>query len=126
MDRRLLVLYDEDCGVCRWSADRLRAWDRRGRLAFGHIQGASELLSSVPPDEHLTSAHAVEPDGRVWSGGAAMTRIVAVLPGGRPFGWIGRRWPGMAETVYRSIADRRDRLGAWLGADACAVDPAHG
>ena len=120
----LLVLYDEDCGFCRWSADRLRAWDRRGRLAFGRIGEAGAGLAAVPPTERRSSAHAIEPDGRVWSGGAAMTRIAEEVPGGTPVAWIGRRWPRLAELVYGAVASRRDRLGALLGAETCAVDPA--
>ncbi len=34
----IAVLYDEDCGFCRWSADKLRAWDTRRRLTFAAIQ----------------------------------------------------------------------------------------
>lgn len=120
----LRVLYDEDCGFCRWSADLLRTWDRRGRLSFGRIGEAGATLAPVPAAERRASAHAVEPDGRVWSGGTAMTRIAAELPGGGPIAWIGRRWPGLAETVYAAVAGRRDRLGGFLGAHACAVDPA--
>ncbi|HYJ61270.1 MAG TPA: DUF393 domain-containing protein [Actinomycetota bacterium] len=126
MARPLLVLYDGDCGFCRWSADRLRAWDRRGRLTFGRIQDAGESLGPVSPTDRLVTAHAVEPDGRIWSGGAAMTRIAAEIPAGAPLAWVGRRWPGLAEAAYRAIVDRRERLGAWLGADACAVDPMAG
>jgi predicted DCC family thiol-disulfide oxidoreductase YuxK len=36
----LTLEYDEDCGFCRWSAERLRRWDRRGRLTFAPIQSA--------------------------------------------------------------------------------------
>jgi len=37
--RPVIVLYDDDCGFCRWSADRIRRLDARGALAFAPIQG---------------------------------------------------------------------------------------
>ena len=50
----LLVLYDEDCGSCRWSADRLRALDRRrARLRFAPIQTSGDVLAPLPVTEHL-------------------------------------------------------------------------
>lgn len=124
MDGRLLVLYDDDCGFCRWSVDRLLAWDRAGRVRVGTIQGADQVLAAVPAEARLREMHAVEPDGRIWSGGRALTRIAAELPGGALLSWLGRRAPATTERLYRAIVARRDRLGALLGATACAVDPA--
>ena len=73
------VLYDEDCGFCRWSADKLRVWDTRRQLSFAPIQSerGAELLHAVPVGERLDSMHAVTLDGRVWSGGQAVRAIVA-------------------------------------------------
>ena len=41
------IAYDEDCGACRWTAERLRRWDRAGRLAFVPIQDADDLLRGL-------------------------------------------------------------------------------
>jgi predicted DCC family thiol-disulfide oxidoreductase YuxK len=117
------VLYDEDCGFCRWSADRLRAWDRRGRLAFLPIQAADRLLGAIDPPERLDSWHAVTPDGRVWSAGAALAPVLRVLPGGRPIAAIAEVAPDLMERAYRLVAERRGALGRLLGQEACAVDP---
>jgi predicted DCC family thiol-disulfide oxidoreductase YuxK len=119
----LLVLYDDDCGSCRWSADRLRSWDRRGRLAFAPIQASDAALRAVPAVERLDAMHAVDATGRVWTGGAAVTRLLAELPGGAPLAAVGRRWPGLAERLYRAAARRRATFSRLLGAEACAVDP---
>ncbi len=50
-----IVLYDEDCGFCRWTADKLRGWDRRRRLTFAPIQSSrgQALLAAVPPEVRL-------------------------------------------------------------------------
>lgn len=123
---RSVVLYDDDCGFCRWSADKLRAWDRRGRLAFATIQASDRLLSPVPPEERLDSVHVVDPDGRVWSGGPALTRLAALLPGGASLAVLGGAFPGATERAYRAVSHHRSTLGRILGEEACRVDPASG
>jgi predicted DCC family thiol-disulfide oxidoreductase YuxK len=123
--RRVTVLYDEDCGFCRWSADKLRAWDSRGALAFASIQceRGTGLLHAVPRELRLDSMHAVTPDGRVWSGGEAVRVVLEMLPGGSIPGAVARTFPSMTEHAYRVVVRNRERLGRWLGQDACSVDP---
>ena len=121
----IAVLYDEDCGFCRWSTDKLKAWDARGRLTFAAIQSprGAELLVAVPEAQRLDSMHAVTPDGRVWSGGRAVRVILAQLPGGSILAPIAAACPGATDTIYRSVARHRERLGRMLGQRACSVDP---
>ena len=77
----LTVLYDADCGFCRWSVAQLLALDRGGRLMPEPIQSAvgGRLLAGIAPAARLASAHVVPADGRVASGGGAvaMTRTGA-------------------------------------------------
>ena len=49
------VLYDRDCGFCRWSLDKILAWDRRRRLRPVAIQSeeGQRLLAPVPPEHRL-------------------------------------------------------------------------
>ena len=121
----IAVLYDEDCGFCRWSADKLRAWDTRGRLTVAAIQraGGAELLHAVPVADRLDSIHAVTADGRVWSGGQAVRVILGELPGGTALASIAATFPGATEWIYRVVARHRQRLGRILGQRACSVDP---
>jgi len=121
----ITVLYDEDCGFCRWSADKLRRWDTRGRLTFAAIQSArgAELLHAVPVAERIASMHAVAPDGRVWSGGQAVQVILAELRGGSALASMAASFPGTTERIYRLVACHRKRLGRLLGQRACSVDP---
>lgn len=125
---RLTVLIDDDCGFCRWSAARLRSWDRRGALRFETIQGRTgrELLRALPVDRRLEAMHAVTRAGTVRTGGAALPDILRVLPGGAPIARLAASAPGLTERAYRAVAARRDRLGRMLGQTACAVDPAEG
>ena len=124
----IAVLYDEDCGFCRWSADTLRAWDARRRLAFAAIQSGrgAELLVAVPEAQRLDSMHAVTSDGRVWSGGQAVRVILAELPGGNVPASVAAAFPGVTESIYRLVARHRQRLGQMLGQRACSVDPTQG
>lgn len=124
----IAVLYDEDCGFCRWSTDKLKAWDARRRLTFAAIQSprGAELLVAVPEARRLDSMHAVTPDGRVWSGGHAVRVILAELPGGSVPASIAAAFPGAIDTTYRLVARHRERLGRMLGQRACSVDPGAG
>jgi predicted DCC family thiol-disulfide oxidoreductase YuxK len=122
---RPIVFYDEDCGFCRGSIDRLGRWDRSAILSFRPIQGpdADELLGDMDLDTRLASWHLIEPDGSVWSAGAAIPRVLRYLPAGRPLAALTDATPAATERVYRLVVSNRERLGSLLGQDACAVDP---
>lgn len=121
----MVVLYDEDCGFCRWSSDVLRRWDRRDRLRFVPIRSAegTQLLRDVAEDRRLTSWHVVTSDGQARSGGAAVPPLASRLPLGGSIAWLARRYPAATERAYSWVARNRTRLGTLLGADRCAVDP---
>jgi predicted DCC family thiol-disulfide oxidoreductase YuxK len=107
------VLYDRDCGFCRWSVGRLLAWDRGGRLRPVAIQSdeGERLLADLAPAQRLASAHAIDAAGRRTSGGDALAPVAEVLPGGRPLAAVARRAPGLARGGYDAIAKRRPLLG---------------
>jgi predicted DCC family thiol-disulfide oxidoreductase YuxK len=123
-DDGVTVLYDEDCGFCRWSLDKILAWDRHGRLRPVAIQGEEgrRLLAAVPESERLDSWHLVEPSGAVRSGGDAAAPLVSLLPGGRPIAALFRAFPGLTDRAYRLVAGNRERLARLLRIDAsCRV-----
>ena len=107
------VLFDRDCGFCRWSVGRLLAWDRDGRLRPVAIQSdeGQRLLADLTPQRRLASAHAIDAHGRRTSGGDAFATVAAVLPGGAPLAALGRRAPGAVRRAYDAIADRRSLFG---------------
>jgi predicted DCC family thiol-disulfide oxidoreductase YuxK len=120
-----VVLFDRDCGLCTWSAERLRAWDgRRARLRFVPLQSAEadDLLAGMERERRFASWH-VAIAGEVRSAGAAAAPVLRRLPGGRPLAWLVERLPRTTELAYRAVTVRRQRLGALLGREACAVDP---
>ena len=126
--RQAILLYDSDCGFCRWSVDKLLSWDRRRGLRPVALQDeeSRELLGGVPEDERMASWHLVLPDGRVFSAGAAAAPLLRLLPGGSPLAALLSTFPRTTERTYRWVTRHRDRLGRLVGEKACAVDPGRG
>lgn len=119
-----IVLYDEDCGFCKWSLDKILAWDRADRVRPVAIQSpeGQELLSGIPVEERLDSWHLVEPGGTVRSAGSGAAPLARVLPGGRPLAFTFDRFPTATERAYRFVADHRDWFARRLGIDdACEL-----
>jgi predicted DCC family thiol-disulfide oxidoreductase YuxK len=113
------ILYDRDCGFCKWSLDLILAWDRRGRLRPVAIQSpeGARLLAEVPEERRLESWHLVEPGGGVRSAGAAAAPLARLLPGGRPLAALFRAFPRTTEHAYRAVARNRGRLARLLRID---------
>ncbi|MEA2347971.1 MAG: hypothetical protein QOG62_1758 [Thermoleophilaceae bacterium] len=119
---RPILVYDLDCGFCRWSVARVLAWDKDRVLDLATLQepGAAELLSSVPADERMKSSHLVMPDGTVYSGGAALAPLAALLPAGAPVAFVARSVPGLMNWGYRQIAENRMKVSKLVPAAAKA------
>ena len=103
------MLYDPDCGFCRWSLSQLLALDRRRVLrpvALGSAE-ADKLLGDLTPEQRAGSWHLVAPDGRRWSAGAAAPPLLRLLPGGRAPATLLARAPRATERTYRWVADHR-------------------
>ena len=121
------VLYDDDCGFCKWSLDKIMIWDRRrSELRPIPIQGdeGQRLLAAggVPDSEQLDSWHVVLPSGEVHSAGAAAPFLFEVLPAGKPLAGLFRLFPRITDRSYRFVAGNRDRISRLLGIDAtCQV-----
>jgi len=113
---RIVVLYDRDCGFCRWSVARLLALDgsRRFRPLALQDPEAEHLLPGMDERQRLASAHVVTPDGRVHSGGDAAAPVLERLPGGTPLSRLARVAPRVARRTYDLIAARRGFLGRRL------------
>ncbi|MGI8506554.1 MAG: thiol-disulfide oxidoreductase DCC family protein [Solirubrobacteraceae bacterium] len=111
-----IVIYDADCGFCRWSLALLLGADRRRRLrplALGTPE-ADALLFDVPAEQRAASWHLVSPDGSRKSAGSAAPRLLALLPGGRvPAGLLARA-PALTDRAYDGVASHRSTLSRWL------------
>jgi predicted DCC family thiol-disulfide oxidoreductase YuxK len=107
-----VVLYDADCGFCRWSLAQLLALDRERVLRpvpLGTAE-ADALLPDLSPAARAASWHLVSPEGRRESAGAAAPPLLELLPRGRGAAAILRRAPALTERAYRWVADHRSLL----------------
>jgi predicted DCC family thiol-disulfide oxidoreductase YuxK len=119
----MLVLYDDGCGFCRWSAAKIAARDRNRRLRFAPIRSAEgeARLDGMDPAKRDGSWHLITRDGRVASAGAAVPFLLRELPGGSPLAWAADALPRSTDRAYRAVARRRGALGRLLHIDACDV-----
>ena len=114
--RSAVILYDQDCGFCRWCLTKLLAWDRRRRLRPVALQSeqADLLLPEMPEEQRMGSWHLVDAEGRVASGGAAFPGLLRLLPGGAPLAAFVARAPQLTDRVYRAVAGNRSWLGRFV------------
>lgn len=121
MDRsRWTVLYDGDCGLCKWLLAGLLRLDRDRRLAPMALQRpeAEVLLADLSHDERMASWHLISPSGERLSGGAALPEVLRVLdaPSLAAAGFA--RFPGATDRGYRWVADHRSLLSRPIPASA--------
>jgi predicted DCC family thiol-disulfide oxidoreductase YuxK len=110
---RWVVLYDPDCGFCRWSLAQVLTRDRDRRLrpvALGTPE-ADRLLPDLTADERAASFHLIGPDGHRLSAGAAAPALLRLLRGGRRPAALLEAAPGVTERAYRFVAEHRSGFG---------------
>jgi len=124
VDDRAVLLFDADCGFCRWATAKLLRWDRAGRLWPVALQSAEAetLLASIPTELRPASWHLVT-HGRVRSAGRAVAPLLRILPGGRPLATLADLSPRATDAAYLWVARHRGRLGRIVGERACSVMP---
>jgi predicted DCC family thiol-disulfide oxidoreductase YuxK len=107
-----VVLYDGDCGLCKWLLAGVLRWDREGRLRPVALQSreAAELLADLRPAERMESWHLISPAGERRSAGAAGAPLLRLLPGGTLPAAAVARFPRLTERAYRWVAEHRTGL----------------
>jgi predicted DCC family thiol-disulfide oxidoreductase YuxK len=118
--RAVIVLFDADCGFCRWAMAWALRLDRRALLVAVPIQSelGGELLADLSASERLSAAHVVEEDGRRRSAGAAAATVLAALAPTRALARLARRSPRTTELLYAAVAGQRAPLGRLVSAGA--------
>jgi predicted DCC family thiol-disulfide oxidoreductase YuxK len=114
---RWILIYDADCGFCRWSLRRVLALDRARRLrpvALGTPE-ADGQLADLTPAVRAASWHLVSPDGVRTSAGEAAPPLLRLLRGGRILAAVLERMPGVTDRAYRWVAEHRSWLGRFTG-----------
>jgi predicted DCC family thiol-disulfide oxidoreductase YuxK len=115
-----VVLYDDDCGLCKWLLSGLLRWDRVARLRPVALQRpeADDLLADLTREERMASWHLISPGGERHSAGAAFPPLLTLLPGGGPPAAAFARFPRATERGYRWVADHRSQLSKFVPAGA--------
>ncbi len=119
----LRVLYDEDCPFCRWTAERLRRWDRAARLRlipYDRVKQDPALAATVVGERLGAEVHVVDGSGRLARGGEAILAVAALLPQGDGVVRFVRAVPParIAVDLAARLLDRwRGPLARWLGLD---------
>ena len=116
----MIVLYDADCGFCRWAIAWAVRRDHHHVLVTVPIQSplGSELLVDIVPSDRLRSAHVIRDDGCRHSGGAAAADVLSVLPRTRVLGQLARSLPRTTALLYGVVAARRKSFGRLVGKEA--------
>ena len=114
------VLYDADCGFCKWLLSGLLRWDRATRLRPIALQRseADDLLRELTPAERMASWHLVSPAGDCRSGGAAVPPLLRLLPAGRVPAAGLARLPKLTDRGYRWVAQHRSQLSKCVPSSA--------
>ncbi|MTD46719.1 DUF393 domain-containing protein [Conexibacter sp. W3-3-2] len=120
-DRALTVLYDADCGFCRWSVAWILRHVPAGSIVPRTIQSpeGQALLEAagVPPQDRLRAAHAHragDPPQALRSGGDVAPMVAPLLRGrtGRAAGLGARALPGpVRRLLYGQVATNRVAIG---------------
>jgi predicted DCC family thiol-disulfide oxidoreductase YuxK len=113
---RVFLIYDSDCGFCRWCLGKVLAWDRRRAVrpvALG-TEEANRLLGDMPAAERYSSWHLVEEGGAVRSAGAGFEPLLRLLPGGSPLAALAGRFPSATERAYRTVSGNRGIFGKFV------------
>jgi predicted DCC family thiol-disulfide oxidoreductase YuxK len=131
---RATVIYDADCGFCKWSLALLLSLDRRRALRplpLGTPE-ADRLLADLGIEQRESSWHlvldapsrasAADPVAPTaplrLSAGAALAPVLGLLPGGRLPAAALARFPGSTERGYRWVVTHRGDLGRFVPARA--------
>ena len=92
--------------------------DRRLRLIAIQSQQGEHLLAAIPPELRLASAHLIDSDGRLYSGGEAAAPIAAALPSLARSAPLLRRLARPVNAGYNLVAVNREKFGRLVGSSS--------
>ena len=120
--KQYVVLYDDQCDACRSGTRWVRWLDRREQVRFVGLEEGLRLglHPSLRAEECRRLMHVITPDGRVWVGWEAVTKLARLFPVTWMIGVVGWwrpvRWLG--HKIYRWVANHRyeiSRVACRLG-----------
>jgi predicted DCC family thiol-disulfide oxidoreductase YuxK len=117
-EQRWTVLYDGDCGFCKWLLAGLLRFDGARRLRPLALQRpeAGALLADLDPVERMESMHLVAPEGTRTSAGEALPSLLRQLRGGRLPAALFARFPRLTSAGYSWVAANRIGISRFVPA----------
>ncbi len=109
-DTRPTLVYDGDCGICRYWVNYWRGLTR-GRVVYRPYQEAAADFPAIPPAAFPHAVQLIEPDGHVFAGAAASFRVLRDVPGHAAWWWLYAHLPGFARVSERAYAFTARRRG---------------
>jgi predicted DCC family thiol-disulfide oxidoreductase YuxK len=111
-DRRPTLVYDGDCGICRYW---IEYWESQtgDRVIYRPYQEAAADFPSIPREHFARAIQLIEPDGTIYAGAAATYRTLRYAPGRAAWWWMYEHIPGFAaasEWTYAYFARHRGLL----------------
>jgi predicted DCC family thiol-disulfide oxidoreductase YuxK len=121
-----ILLYDDQCGVCRhiasWVRKLARSQSGNSSMLDQPIGNDPEMLRALNPDLDIWDAyatiHVVMPDGSMKLGGEAVAEVLRQLPETRWFTWMFavdvfgfRPFQAILNLAYALLADVRPIFG---------------
>lgn len=87
------VLFDSDCPVCCKFSKLIQNMDKNSNFILESYQYYSDHNAMPPKEELSKEIHIINNNGEIKRGAEAVTTILAVLPGLRPYRWmVESRW----------------------------------
>ena len=109
---RPTLVYDGDCGICRYWVDYWQGLTG-DRILYRPYQEAASDFPDIPREAFARAIQLIETDGSVYSGAAATYRVLWQAPGRGAWSWLYAHVPGFApasEWAYEFFSRRRALL----------------
>lgn len=120
----MIVVFDAQCLLCNGWVQFLLRHDRKGRIRFASMQGATggQLLADAGLTVNGLQTLLVVDQGRSWQHTAAILRVLHELGWPWRLAWAGIVVPApLRDVIYRWVA--RNRYRFWGRSALCMVPP---
>ncbi len=114
--QHLTVYFDGACPMCRREIAMYRRLPQANKAHWVDISAGEELGGALSCAQAMARFHVRDPQGRLYSGAAAFSRLWRLFPGWRWLGWLSA-WPPMSwlfELAYRLFLPMRPLLQQWV------------
>lgn len=112
----LTVYFDGSCPLCRREIAMYRRLPEATAIAWVDVSAGQDLGGALSCAAAMARFHVRDPQGRLFSGAAAFSRMWRVFPGWRWLGYVSA-WPPMSwvfELAYCLFLPLRPSLQKWV------------